>query len=59
MMALEVRTRKCVDKASSRPPPRAREDMAEMVGMGRLERVVNVERRVARKLFVLQRRDGC
>ena len=51
--ALDVRTRKCVARASSRPPPRAREEMALMVGMGRSERAVKVPRRSARKLAVL------
>lgn len=52
-VAVEARTRKCVDRASSRPPPRATEEMAEMVGMGSAERVVNVSRRLARKSAVL------
>ncbi|KAL2286058.1 hypothetical protein FJTKL_07295 [Diaporthe vaccinii] len=52
--ALEDRTRKCVDRASSSPPPRARELIAEMVGMGRAEMLVNVERRRARKAAVLE-----
>lgn len=52
-MAEEPKTRKCVHRASSRPPPRAREEMEEMVGMGRVERLVNVVRRVVRNWFVL------
>lgn len=52
-MALEVSTRKCVERASSRPPPRARELMAEMVGIGRAARVVKVARRVVRNASVL------
>jgi hypothetical protein len=51
--ALEVRTRRWVVRASSRPPPRAREEMAEMDGIGRAERDVNVSRRLARKSAVL------
>jgi hypothetical protein len=52
-MALEVRTRKSVERASSRPPPRAREEMALMVGMGRVERDLNVSRRLKRNWAVL------
>lgn len=48
-----------MDRASSRPPPRAREPMAEMVGMGRAEMWVNVERRRARKAAVLQFWNSC
>jgi hypothetical protein len=51
--ALEVRTRKWVERASSRPPPRAREEMALMVGMGRSERAEKVPRRLVRKSAVL------
>jgi hypothetical protein len=51
-MAVEPKTRKDVHRPSSRPPPRAREQMAEMVGMGRVERLVRVSRRWARKNFV-------
>lgn len=40
-------------RASSRPPPRARELIAEMVGTGRAERVVRVDRRFVRKSAVL------
>lgn len=53
--ALEERTRKWVDRASSRPPPRAREEMAEMVGTGRIERAVNAVRRERRNAEVLLR----
>ena len=52
-MAREVKTRRVVERASSRPPPRAMEETAEMVGMGRVERVVRVWRREERKEFVL------
>ena len=51
--AREAKTRRVVARASSRPPPRAREEMAEMVGMGREERVRRVVRREVRKVFVL------
>lgn len=53
--ALEVRTRRWVERASSRPPPRAREEMAEMVGTGRLERAERVPRRLERNSSVLGR----
>jgi len=42
-----------VQSANSRPPPRAREDTALMVGMGRVERAVNVARRSERNFAVL------
>lgn len=51
--AFEEITRRCVHSANSRPPPRAVPEMAEMVGMGRVERRVNVERRRARKRATL------
>jgi hypothetical protein len=51
-MAVEPKTRKDVQRASSRLPPRARQEMAEMVGMRRLERLVKVWRMWARKDFV-------
>jgi hypothetical protein len=51
--ALEERTRRWVVRASSRPPPRAMEEIAEMEGMGRAEREVNVSRRLERKSAVL------
>lgn len=50
---VEPKTRKVVVRASSRPPPNATEETAEIVGMGRRERRVNVSRRVVRKCFVL------
>ena len=53
-VALELRTRKCVERASSRPPPRATEEIAEMVGMGRLDSDVKVLRRFVRNSAVLQ-----
>lgn len=51
--ALEERTRKWVERASSRPPPRAREEMAEMVGMGSEAREEKVPRRLDRNSAVL------
>lgn len=53
-VAVEAKMRKVVARASSSPPPRAREEMALMVGMGRVDRVVRVERRVERKWLVLE-----
>ena len=43
-VAVELKTRKWVQRASSRPPPKALLEMAEMVGMGSWARRVNVER---------------
>jgi hypothetical protein len=54
---VDARTRRCVHRASSRPPPRAVEEIALMVGMGRAERVVKVVRRFERKAVVLVRGD--
>jgi len=51
--AVDAKTRKCVQRANSRPPPRAVEEMALIVGMGREERAVNVARRLAKKADVL------
>ena len=45
--------RKVVASASSRPPPRATEATALMVGMGSAESCVRVLRRVWRKWVVL------
>ena len=53
MVAEAVMRRMFVARASSRPPPRATEEMQERVGMGRAESVFSVERRLWRKLFVL------
>lgn len=47
----------CVQRASSRPPPRAREEIALMVGIGSDERAVNVLRREERKAAVLWRKE--
>ena len=46
-------TRKLVQRLSSRPPPKAVLLMAEMVGMGRVERRVKVERSWMRKSATL------
>jgi hypothetical protein len=43
----------CVQSANSRPPPRARDEMALIVGIGREESAVNVLRRLERKAAVL------
>ena len=51
--AEEVKIRRWVERASSRPPPKARDEMALIVGMGRLETEVRVLRRVNRKAEVL------
>lgn len=49
--------RRWVVRASSRPPPRAREERAERVGMGRWEMDVKVVRREVRKAVVLSRNN--
>jgi hypothetical protein len=51
--AVDARTRICVQRANSRPPPRAREEIALIVGIGREERAVKVLRRLERKAAVL------
>ncbi len=56
--AVDAKTRKVVARASSRPPPRAREETALMVGMGRAESCVRVVRRVCRKWLVLEREEA-
>lgn len=52
--AVEARTRKLVQRANSRPPPKAVLLMAEMVGMGRVERRVKVFRSLERNWATLQ-----
>lgn len=52
--AVEEKTRKLVQRPSSRPPPKAVLEMAEMVGMGRVERRVKVLRSESRKSRVLE-----
>jgi hypothetical protein len=49
----DPKTRKVVVRASSRPPPNATEEIAEMVGIRRREMRVNVSRRRVRNCFVL------
>jgi len=51
--AVEAKMRRLVVRASSRPPPRAREERAVRVGMGRVEMEVKVARRAVRKAVVL------
>lgn len=50
---MEARTRKLVQRANSRPPPKAVLLMAEMVGMGRVERRVKVFRSLERNWATL------
>ena len=50
---VEAMMRRWVVRASSRPPPKAREERALRVGMGRWVMDVKVWRRVARNLDVL------
>lgn len=52
-IALEESTRKCVERASSRPPPRATDEIADTVGIWSSERAVKVARRLVRKSVVL------
>lgn len=51
---MEANTRKLVQRASSKPPPKAVLPMAEMVGIGRVERRVKVLRSLARNSATLQ-----
>ena len=52
---VEPKTRMCVVRASSRPPPNAGAARAEIVGIGRFWIEVRVPRRDVRKLEVLGR----
>lgn len=52
-MVEELKTRKWVQRPSSKPPPRAIEEIEEMVGIGRAARSRNVPRRSARNALVL------
>jgi hypothetical protein len=52
-VVLEAKTRMCVVRASSRPPPNAGAANAEIVGIGSCEIDANVPRNVVRKLDVL------
>lgn len=51
-VVVDAKTRRCVVRASSRPPPNAGAARADMVGMGRVDMEVKVPRREARKLAV-------
>lgn len=53
-VALDPNTRKVVHSPSSSPPPNAVEDIAEMVGIGKVDSSVNVDRRSLRNCFVLK-----
>lgn len=55
-VVVDAKTRMCVVKASSRPPPKAGAARAEIVGMGNVEMDVKVPRREERKAAVLERR---
>ena len=52
--ALALKTRNVVERASSRPPPRATEETDVSVGIGRAEMRFSVERREVRNWFVLK-----
>ena len=56
--AEEAKTRREVVRASSRPPPRAREERAVRVGRGRVVMRWKVWRREVRKWAVLFWREG-
>lgn len=49
----ELKTLSVVQSPSSSPPPSAVDDMAEMVGMGRLASSVKVDRKRLKKLLTL------
>lgn len=53
-VAVELKTRKLVLRASSRPPPNALLDIAEMDGIGSWDRRVNVPRSFARNTATLE-----
>jgi hypothetical protein len=52
-VVLEAKTRMCVVRASSRPPPNAGAASAEIVGMGSCDIDANVPRNVVKKFAVL------
>lgn len=52
-VAVEAKTRKLVASASSRPPPKAVLEIAEMVGIWRVERRVSVALREVRNVWIL------
>jgi len=51
-VVVDAKTRMCVVRASSRPPPKAGAAKAEMVGMGNCDIDANVPRSVVKKLDV-------
>lgn len=53
-MVVEAKTRMCVVRANSRPPPKAGAASAEIVGICNCEIDANVPRNEARKVAVLQ-----
>jgi hypothetical protein len=55
-VVVEPKTRMCVVRASSRPPPKAGAARADMVGMGSCDIEVRVPRKVVRKFVVLHAR---
>lgn len=57
-VVVEAKMRKCVVKASSRPPPKAGAARAEIVGMESFDIEVNVPRSDLRKLAVLCSRSA-
>jgi hypothetical protein len=60
-VAVEANTRKLVQRLSSRPPPKAVLPMAEMVGIGRVDRRVKVLLSLVKNLatlFVLYQHTG-
>lgn len=52
-IAFDPKTRKVVHSPSSKPPPKAVEEMAAIEGIGNFESSVNVDRRSLRNSFVL------
>lgn len=57
-IAVALKIRNVVQRASSRPPPRATEERDVSVGIGRAEIRVSVERRVVRNWFVLRGKNN-
>jgi hypothetical protein len=56
---VEAKTRICVVRASSRPPPKAGAASADIVGMGSCDIEVRVPRNVVRKFVVLHSALAC
>lgn len=52
-MAEVVKTRRVQARASSKPPPKAKPEIAAIEGMGREESMLNVWRRAVRKSCIL------